>query len=104
MSEVMEMKVSTKKGPGFYTRAAISFLKGVDAKEASEGKEAVEAKAPVDELKISGLGEAINVAATAATRAEAEGLGSITKVETAYPEMTSGRGCAQIFITLKRKA
>eukprot|EP00408_Alexandrium_pacificum_P035668 CAMPEP_0171271680 /NCGR_PEP_ID=MMETSP0790-20130122/61358_1 /TAXON_ID=2925 /ORGANISM="Alexandrium catenella, Strain OF101" /LENGTH=51 /DNA_ID=CAMNT_0011740573 /DNA_START=36 /DNA_END=187 /DNA_ORIENTATION=- len=51
----MEMKVSTKKGIGFYIRAVASFLKGVEAKEASEGKEAVEAKPPVDELKISGL-------------------------------------------------
>uniref|UniRef100_A0A6T9GMA5 DNA/RNA-binding protein Alba-like domain-containing protein n=1 Tax=Alexandrium catenella TaxID=2925 RepID=A0A6T9GMA5_ALECA len=106
----MEMKVSMKKGIGFYIRAAASFLKGVEAKEAveasegKEGKEAMEAKAPVDELKISGLGEAINTAVTAATRAEADGLGTITKVETAYPDMSNGRGCAQIFITLKRKA
>uniref|UniRef100_A0A6T9GQY7 DNA/RNA-binding protein Alba-like domain-containing protein n=1 Tax=Alexandrium catenella TaxID=2925 RepID=A0A6T9GQY7_ALECA len=100
----MEMKVSMKKGVGFYIRAAASFLKGVEAREAAEGKEAVEAKAPVEELKISGLGEAINTAVTAATRAEADGLGTITKVETAYPDMSNGRGCAQIFITLKRKA
>eukprot|EP00408_Alexandrium_pacificum_P015860 CAMPEP_0171186330 /NCGR_PEP_ID=MMETSP0790-20130122/16757_1 /TAXON_ID=2925 /ORGANISM="Alexandrium catenella, Strain OF101" /LENGTH=100 /DNA_ID=CAMNT_0011651371 /DNA_START=86 /DNA_END=388 /DNA_ORIENTATION=- len=100
----MEMKVSMKKGIGFYIRAAASFLKGVDAKEASEGKEAMEAKEPVDELKISGLGEAINTAVTAATRAQADGLGTITKVETAYPDMSNGRGCAQVFITLKRKA
>uniref|UniRef100_A0A7S4VJZ2 DNA/RNA-binding protein Alba-like domain-containing protein n=1 Tax=Alexandrium monilatum TaxID=311494 RepID=A0A7S4VJZ2_9DINO len=104
MSSVMEMKVSMKKGAGFYIRAASSFLKGVEAREASEGKEAVEAKAPVDELKISGLGEAINTAVTAASRAEADGLGTITKVETAYPDMSNGRGCAQVFITLKRKA
>eukprot|EP00413_Alexandrium_margalefii_P041399 CAMPEP_0204593828 /NCGR_PEP_ID=MMETSP0661-20131031/51731_1 /ASSEMBLY_ACC=CAM_ASM_000606 /TAXON_ID=109239 /ORGANISM="Alexandrium margalefi, Strain AMGDE01CS-322" /LENGTH=106 /DNA_ID=CAMNT_0051604175 /DNA_START=87 /DNA_END=407 /DNA_ORIENTATION=- len=99
----MEMKVSMKKGVGFYIRAASSFLKGVDAREAVDGKEAVEAKAPVEELKISGLGEAINAAVTAATCAETNGLGTITKVETAYPDMSSGRGCAQIFITVKRK-
>jgi len=99
----MEMKVSTKNGVGFYVRAAASFLKGIDAKEASEGKEAAEAKPPVDELKISGLGEAIVAAVTAAARAEADGLGSITKVETQYPEMTNGRGCAQIVITVARK-
>mmetsp|Transcript_132765 Transcript_132765/g.264935 ORF Transcript_132765/g.264935 Transcript_132765/m.264935 type:complete len:94 (+) Transcript_132765:3-284(+) len=92
-----------KKGVGFYVRAAASFLKGVDAKEASEGSEAVEAKPPVDELKILGLGEAINAAVTSATRAEADGLGVITKVETQYPEMTNGRGCAQIVITVARK-
>eukprot|EP00419_Tripos_fusus_P023031 CAMPEP_0172723914 /NCGR_PEP_ID=MMETSP1074-20121228/84806_1 /TAXON_ID=2916 /ORGANISM="Ceratium fusus, Strain PA161109" /LENGTH=99 /DNA_ID=CAMNT_0013550255 /DNA_START=106 /DNA_END=405 /DNA_ORIENTATION=- len=99
----MEMKVSMKKGVGFYVRAAGSFLKGVDAREASEGQEAVEAKPPVDELKISGLGEAIVAAVIAATRAEADGLGTITKVETQYPEMTNGRSCAQILITMNRK-
>mmetsp|Transcript_78359 Transcript_78359/g.181796 ORF Transcript_78359/g.181796 Transcript_78359/m.181796 type:complete len:104 (-) Transcript_78359:122-433(-) len=103
MSSSMEMKVSMKKGVGFYIRAASSFLKGIEAKEAADGKEAVEAKAPVDELKISGLGDAINTAVTAATRAEADGLGVITKVETQYPDMSNGRGCAQIFITVKRK-
>eukprot|EP00420_Gonyaulax_spinifera_P039100 CAMPEP_0197871992 /NCGR_PEP_ID=MMETSP1439-20131203/2243_1 /TAXON_ID=66791 /ORGANISM="Gonyaulax spinifera, Strain CCMP409" /LENGTH=103 /DNA_ID=CAMNT_0043490959 /DNA_START=81 /DNA_END=392 /DNA_ORIENTATION=+ len=103
MTDSMEMKVSMKKGVGFYIRAASSFLKGIEAREAADGKEAVEAKAPVDELKISGLGEAINTAVTAATRAEADGLGVITHVETQYPDMTSGRGCAQILITVKRK-
>ena len=69
----VEMKVSTKKPAGAYARAAQSFLKGVDAKpaleavEAKDGqkalaaKEAREAKPPVDHLRISGLGEAVNV-------------------------------------------
>merc|ERR1719445_1997269 len=99
----MEMKVTTKKSVGFYIRAANSFLKGVEAREATEDKEAMEAKAPVDVLKISGLGESINTAVAAATRAEAEGFGEITKIETSYPEMTSGRGCAHIMIVVKRK-
>merc|ERR1719159_96583 len=100
---VTEMKVSNKKGIGFYIRAASSFLKGVEAQEASEGKDAVEAKEPVDELKISGLGEAINVAVAAAARVEADKLATIQKIETQYPEMTSGRGCAQIVITVAKK-
>ena len=33
----MEMKVSNKKGSGFYIKAAVSFLKGVDAQEARDG-------------------------------------------------------------------
>mmetsp|Transcript_83220 Transcript_83220/g.248311 ORF Transcript_83220/g.248311 Transcript_83220/m.248311 type:complete len:105 (+) Transcript_83220:97-411(+) len=103
MSSVMEMKVSMKKGAGFYIRAASSFLKGVEAREAVDGKEAVEAKEAVDELLISGLGEAINTAVTAAASAEAEGLGIISKVETKYPDMSSGRGCAQILITVSKK-
>jgi len=99
----MEMKVSTKKSAGFYIRAASNFLKGIEAKEAEGDKEAVEAKEPVDLLKISGLGEAINTAVAAATRAEAEGIGEITSIQTQYPEMTSGRGCAQISILVKKK-
>jgi len=88
----MEMKVSAKKSVGFYIRSAGSFLKGVEARAATDDKEAVEAKAPVDVLKISGTGEAINAAISAATRVEAEGIGEITKIETQYPELTSGRG------------
>merc|ERR1712124_213237 len=99
MAEVMEMKVSMKKPANFYIRSAQSFFKGVDAKPATDGKEAVEAKPPVEELKISGLGEAIGAAVTAATRCEAEGFATISKIETQYPDMASGRGCAQIAIT-----
>jgi len=96
------MKVSMKKGIGFYMRASTAFLKGVEAKPAEGDKPAVEAKPAVDELKISGLGDAINTAIAAAARVETDKLGKITKIETAYPEMTQGRGCAQIMITVKK--
>jgi len=102
-SDVMEMKCTMKKPVGFYIKSAQAFLKGVDAVEATDGKEAKEAKPPVEEMKISGLGEAINAAVSAAVRAEAEGLATITEVKTLYPEMTEGRGCAQIVLTLKKK-
>lgn len=98
-----EMKVSMKKGSGFYGNAACSFLRGVDAKPADGDKEAVEAKPAVDHLRISGLGEAINVAVSAAVKAESEKLGKIIKVQTVYPSMEgSGRGCGQIVIDLKK--
>mmetsp|Transcript_2732 Transcript_2732/g.7840 ORF Transcript_2732/g.7840 Transcript_2732/m.7840 type:complete len:95 (-) Transcript_2732:35-319(-) len=93
------MKVTTKKPPTFYVRSAKSFFTGVE----SEGGEK---KEPVDELNISGLGEAINAAVAAATALEAEGLGKITKVETSYPGMTTNgaeRGCPRILIHLARK-
>jgi len=86
-----------KKPVNFYIKSAQAFLKGVPAED---GKPA---KAPVEEMKISGLGEAINAAVSSAVRAEAEGLATITKIETLYPEMTGGRGCAQIMLTLKKK-
>jgi len=98
----VEMKVTTKKGAGFYVNAACSFLRGVDAKPAEGGKDAVEAKSATNKLRISGLGEAVNVAVVAATRIEALGLGTITSTQTAYPTIQS-RGCAQIVIDVKRK-
>lgn len=99
---VTEMKVSNKKTPGFYIRAANAFLKGLPAQEAKDGKEALEAKEPVDELKVSGLGEAIATAVATATAVVRENTASISKIETMYPDMPNGRGCAQIGITLLR--
>eukprot|EP00434_Breviolum_minutum_P006426 symbB.v1.2.005673.t1/scaffold333.1/size228503/7 len=69
--ETMEMKVSTKKDPGFFFRAARVFLQG------AEEKEGLPARRPVDELKVSGLGEAIKVAVNLCTRLEGEGLAII---------------------------
>jgi len=99
---VAEMKVSLKKSIGFYAKSATAFLKGLEAQEATDEKEAVEALPSVEELRISGLGEAINPAVATAMQAVADGLGTITKIETLYPEMSVGHGCAQIAITLKR--
>lgn len=107
-AEMTDMKVTNKKGTGFYIRAATNFLQGIEAKpaieatEGKEGKEAIEAKAAVKTLTISGLGEAINVAVAVAAKLEADSIAKIKKVETGYPEMKDGRGCAQIKIIVKR--
>mmetsp|Transcript_88130 Transcript_88130/g.139283 ORF Transcript_88130/g.139283 Transcript_88130/m.139283 type:complete len:225 (-) Transcript_88130:63-737(-) len=97
----MEMKVTNKKGAGFYIRSASNFLQGVPAQEAKEDKDALTAKDPVDELKISGLGDSINIAVATAAAVCRDKLASISKIETDYPEI-SDRGCAQIMITLTR--
>jgi len=89
-----EMRLSQKNTIGFYIRAATTFLKGAEGKE------------PVNELSITALGNVINAAATVATRMEKDGLGTITRVQTAYPNMQNGsveRGCAQITIDVERK-
>lgn len=86
----MEMRISSKNTIGFYWRAAVLFLRGAEGKE------------PVDNLRISALGGAINAAVTVAARVQQEGLGSLSKVQTAYPEMADGRGCAQIAIDVIR--
>jgi len=72
---VVDMKVTVKKGNGFYVKAANAFLKGMEAKPALDDKPALEAKAPVNKIKISGLGEAINTAVAVAIRVEADGAG-----------------------------
>ena len=43
LSKKMEMKVSMKKGIGFYMRSATAFLKGIEAKPADGDQAAVEA-------------------------------------------------------------
>lgn len=99
---VVDMKVSTKKGVGFYTRAALSFLKGMEAKEAIDDKPALAAKAPVNKIKISGLGEAINTAVAVAKRVEADDVGTIKSIQTNYIDMSKGSS-AQIVICMDRK-
>merc|ERR1711920_967202 len=74
---VVDMKVTVKKGVGFYIRAATSFLKGLEAKEAVDDKPALEAKAPVKHIKISGLGDAINTAVAVAVRVQSDDIGII---------------------------
>lgn len=99
----MEIKVTTKKNSAFYIKSVCSFLRGVDAKPAEGGKDAVEAKPAVKDLRISALGDAMAVAVAAASRVEAEGLGSVTRIQTAYPSMEGSiQGCAQILIDVQK--
>jgi len=93
MAEPINLKVTVSKGSGFYVRAARNFLEGSKEKE------------PVDSITVSGLGNAINSAAVVASRLEKDGIGKITKVVTAYPEMSAGkteRGVAQLVITMEK--
>mmetsp|Transcript_11357 Transcript_11357/g.16815 ORF Transcript_11357/g.16815 Transcript_11357/m.16815 type:complete len:109 (+) Transcript_11357:89-415(+) len=95
----VDMKVTTKKPISFYIRSAKSFFTGVES-ESGEKKE------PVCVLTISGLGEAVSTAVAAAVTVEKDGLADIKKIETSYPDMTSGgstRGCPRILITLWKK-
>jgi len=91
----VEMKVTNKKSSSFYANAAKSFLTGTTDKDGNK-------KESCCVLYISGLGDAINNAVAAATAVEKEGLGSIKKIETSYPDMSDGdgRGCARIEITI----
>ncbi|CAK9047337.1 unnamed protein product [Durusdinium trenchii] len=96
----VDMKVTAKKSINFYMNSAKAFFTGVVDKE---GKN----REPVCVLNISGLGDAINIAAQAAGAVVKEGLATIHKIETSYPEMKlsngSERGCARIMITLHKK-
>merc|ERR1712187_79143 len=72
----VNMKVTTKKSASFYVKSARSFFTGLKDKE------------PIDTLKISGLGDAINIAVTVATTLERENLCKIQRVETSYPDVS----------------
>lgn len=98
-----EMKVTVKRSSKFYEQAACSFFSGVAAKPAVGSKDAQPAKPAIEHLRISGVGEAAGVAVSAATKVEADGLGKITRIQTAYPSLNgTSRGCAQILIDLER--
>merc|ERR1712187_652726 len=84
-----------KKNAGFYIRSAKNFFSGMEDKDGNK-------KEPIHTLNISGLGEAINVAVAAASAVEGDSLGKITKCETSYPDMASGRGCARINVTITK--
>jgi hypothetical protein len=85
------MRVSLKHGAGFYRRALEDFLKGTHSPP----------RDPVEELVVSGLGEAISIAAAVGCHAEAQNWATITKVETDYPDVGKS-SCAQIRISLSR--
>merc|ERR1711959_214105 len=97
---VADVKVSAKKGVGFYIRAAMSFLKGMEAKEAVDDKPALEARAPVNKIKISGLADAINTAVAVALRVEADCVGAITSVQTKTIALGQQK-CAQVLIFME---
>lgn len=93
----VDMKVTTKKSTGFYVKSAKSFLVGLEDKDGNK-------KPPVSVLNISGLGDAVNVAVSAAMEIEKDGLGSVTQIKTSYPDMAgSQHGCARILITIDKK-
>jgi len=86
------MKVTAKKNAFFYTRAATTFLQGTPDKPACE------------QLELSALGEAINIAGSVAGQLEKDGIAKITRIVTDYPDMASGdkeHGCAHIKIVLE---
>jgi hypothetical protein len=92
-----ELKVTNKRGLGFYIRAAKNFLTGVE-------REGADTKKPEEEITVTALGAAISVAVAVATAMEKEGAGKIAEVKTAYPGMQNGsieRGVAQIKIRLE---
>jgi len=89
---VMEMKIGNQKGAPFYIRAAANLMRGSDP----------EARDPVDELLLSGLGDAIPTAAAVATRVSLDGLGHVGTVHTGWTQLPNGRSCPQVLIQVLR--
>merc|ERR1740129_1527485 len=69
--------------------ATVSLLKGTVTKK------------PVKAITISALGNAVNVAGAVAAHIEKDGLGRITKTQTAYLEMSNKHSCCQITIDIE---
>jgi len=82
-----ELKITAKKGTGFYIRAAATFLRGT------------EEKPPVPSVILSGTGPATTTVAETAHAIEKQGLAKITKVETGYPAV-GGQSAARLAVTL----
>jgi adenosine deaminase len=104
---VVELKVGAHKGIGFYVRAPRKLIEQGIASSSSAGQDgqtSVKVAKPVDELRISGLGNATGIAIAVASSIAASGLGQIVRVETDYPAMPDGHGCASILIQVMRIA
>ncbi|CAE7561524.1 LTA4H [Symbiodinium natans] len=83
----MELKVTSKKGTGFYLRAAATFLRGTADKP------------PVPSIVLSGAGSAASIVADVARTIEKQGLAKISHLETSFPEV-GGRAAPRLAATL----
>jgi hypothetical protein len=95
-SEPTTVKVTCKQTVGFYVRACRSFLEGVPAKEATDKKEAVEARPAVDTICVSSLGNAIAVQGAVVGRLQALGVAEIVSMCTDYPKIPNGKITSQV--------
>jgi hypothetical protein len=98
-NEMVDMKVTLHKSQNFYISAAKRMLEGFEDKEGIK-HEAVRI------LTISGVGAAVNTAIATAAAIEREGVGTIKKIETDYPEIGGegkGRACPRIRIQIFHK-
>jgi len=84
----MELKVTAKKSPEFYIRAANQFFAGTN-------------RDPVQSMTITGLGNAITVAAHVAGVLQTEGKAKMMKITTDYPGINQSYGVAQVKIVLE---
>jgi len=99
MAEELEptnVKVTCKQTVGFYVRACRSFLEGVPAKEATDKKDAVEARPAVDTICVSSLGNAIAVQGAVVGRLKALGVAEVVSVSTDYPKIPNGKITSQV--------
>lgn len=84
----MELKVTAKKAAEFYVRAATGFLTG-------------DKQDPVENLEITGLGNAIPVAVNVGLQIQEENKGKVVSIKTDYPGINQSRGVAQIRVSVK---
>eukprot|EP00929_Paragymnodinium_shiwhaense_P045368 TRINITY_DN2318_c0_g1_i1.p1 TRINITY_DN2318_c0_g1~~TRINITY_DN2318_c0_g1_i1.p1 ORF type:complete len:234 (-),score=33.63 TRINITY_DN2318_c0_g1_i1:277-978(-) len=104
---LVQIRCTAKKPAGFYERRAAMSLTGAPAMFDPAGKRSSESSEarrllPADLLELTGAGSAVNSAVSAAAHVEAQGLGTITAVETACIESLSGRESPHVKITVKK--
>ena len=101
ISDMPEIRCSSKQNTGFYVRTGRQFLLGTAGRDGEPGK------VPVDEIALTGLGAAITHCIGAAARLEKAGVARIIKVTTDFPKLKQDedgrpdRGVAQIRIELR---
>lgn len=96
-ADATEMKVTAKKGAGLYIRSAERMLQGQ-----FEAKEGEAAPGPVQHLRLTALGNAIDIAVSVAVKVESSGLANIRRVQTSYLNLEEGTAVPQIFIDLEK--
>ena len=103
-TEVMEYRVTTKP-PNVQFRALSSFFEGLPAKEATEKKEAKPARPAESKIIVVALGNAISQCGVIVNKVTEGGVAKVTKVETSYPKIPSGKvelQVAQLRVTMEK--
>ncbi len=95
MSEMAEIRCSSKKDAKFYAKAGTEMLLGRTANDETVQKD------PLDSIVLTGLGSAVSICVCAADIIVKTGVAKMGKIETSFVNVESSRGVACVRITLR---